>query len=119
MFLDDAYIIDSYNRKVLKVSNDISTELFNLEKEDIVTENKDVISIDDYTKNLIKKYLKITDTEIEKIILLRRKNVLAIHLSWYLKIKLVCLLLIELLTIYTIIKKMQSVENFLYFKRSV
>ena len=68
MFLDDAYVIDSYNRKVLKVSNDISTELFNLEKEDIVTENKDVISIDDYTKNLIKKYLKISDTEIEKIV---------------------------------------------------
>ena len=68
MFLDDAYVIDSYNRKVLKVSNDISTELFNLEKEDIVTDNKDVISIDDYTKNLIKKYLKISDTEIEKIV---------------------------------------------------
>ena len=68
MFLDDAYVIDSYNRKVLKVSNDISTELFNLEKEDIVTENKDVISIDDYSKNLIKKYLKISDTEIEKIV---------------------------------------------------
>ena len=68
MFLDDAYIIDSYNRKVLKVSNDISTELFNLEKEDIVTDNKDVISIDDNTKNLIKKYLKISDTEIEKIV---------------------------------------------------
>lgn len=68
MFLDDAYIIDSYNRKVLKVSNDVSTELFNLEKEDIVTDNKDVISIDDYTKNLIKKYLKISDTEIEKIV---------------------------------------------------
>ena len=68
MFLDDAYVIDSYNRKVLKVSNDISTELFNLEKEDIVTENKDFVSIDDYTKNLIKKYLKISDTEIEKIV---------------------------------------------------
>ena len=68
MFLDDAYVIDSYNRKVLKVSNDISTELFNLEKEDIVTDNKDVISIDDNTKNLIKKYLKISDTEIEKIV---------------------------------------------------
>ena len=68
MFLDDAYVIDSYNRKVLKVSNDISTELFNLEKEDIVIDNKDVISIDDYTKNLIKKYLKISDTEIEKIV---------------------------------------------------
>ena len=68
MFLDDAYVIDSYNRKVLKVSNDVSTELFNLEKEDIVTDNKDVISIDDYTKNLIKKYLKISDTEIEKIV---------------------------------------------------
>ena len=68
MFLDDVYVIDSYNRKVLKVSNDVSTELFNLEKEDIVTDNKDVISIDDYTKNLIKKYLKISDTEIEKIV---------------------------------------------------
>ena len=68
MFLDDAYVIDSYNRKVLKVSNDISTELFNLEKEDIVTDNKDFISIDDNTKNLIKKYLKISDTEIEKIV---------------------------------------------------
>ena len=68
MFLDDAYVIDSYNRKVLKVSNDISTELFNLEKEDIVTDNKDYVSIDDNTKNLIKKYLKITDTEIEKIV---------------------------------------------------
>ena len=68
MFLDDAYVIDSYNRKVLKVSNDVSTELFNLEKEDIVTENKDFVSIDDYTKNLIKKYLKISDTEIEKIV---------------------------------------------------
>ena len=68
MFLDDAYIIDSYNRKVLKVSNDISTELFNLEKEDIVTDNKDYVSIDDNTKNLIKKYLKISDTEIEKIV---------------------------------------------------
>lgn len=68
MFLDDAYVIDSYNRKVLKVSNDISTELFNLEKEDIVTDNKDFVSIDDYTKNLIKKYLKISDTEIEKIV---------------------------------------------------
>jgi streptogramin lyase len=68
MFLDDAYVIDSYNRKVLKVSNDISTELFNLEKEDIVIDNKDVISIDDNTKNLIKKYLKISDTEIEKIV---------------------------------------------------
>ena len=68
MFLDDAYVIDSYNRKVLKVSNDVSTELFNLEKEDIVTENKDFVSIDDNTKNLIKKYLKISDTEIEKIV---------------------------------------------------
>jgi len=68
MFLDDAYVIDSYNRKVLKVSNDISTELFNLEKEDIVTENKDFVSIDEDTKNLIKKYLKISDTEIEKIV---------------------------------------------------
>ena len=68
MFLDDAYVIDSYNRKVLKVSNDISTELFNLEKEDIVTDNKDFVSIDDITKNLIKKYLKISDTEIEKIV---------------------------------------------------
>ena len=68
MFLDDAYVIDSYNRKVLKVSNDVSTELFNLEKEDIVTDNKDAVSIDDYTKNLIKKYLKISDTEIEKIV---------------------------------------------------
>ena len=68
MFLDDAYVIDSYNRKVLKVSNDVSTELFNLEKEDIVTDNKDYVSIDDYTKNLIKKYLKISDTEIEKIV---------------------------------------------------
>lgn len=68
MFLDDAYVIDSYNRKVLKVSNDISTELFNLEKEDIVTDNKDFISIDEDTKNLIKKYLKISDTEIEKIV---------------------------------------------------
>ena len=68
MFLDDAYVIDSYNRKVLKVSNDISTELFNLEKEDIVTDNKDFVSIDDNTKNLIKKYLKISDTEIEKIV---------------------------------------------------
>lgn len=68
MFLDDAYVIDSYNRKILKVSNDISTELFNLEKEDIVTDNKNVVSIDDYTKNLIKKYLKISDTEIEKIV---------------------------------------------------
>ena len=68
MFLDDAYVIDSYNRKVLKVSNDISTELFNLEKEDIVTDNKDYVSIDDNTKNLIKKYLKISDTEIEKIV---------------------------------------------------
>ena len=68
MFLDDAYVIDSYNRKVLKVSNDISTELFNLEKEDIVTDNKDYVSIDEDTKNLIKKYLKISDTEIEKIV---------------------------------------------------
>lgn len=68
MFLDDAYVIDSYNRKVLKVSNDVSTELFNLEKEDIVTDNKDYVSIDDNTKNLIKKYLKISDTEIEKIV---------------------------------------------------
>ena len=68
MFLDDAYVIDSYNRKVLKVSNDTSTELFNLEKEDIVTENKDFVSIDEDTKNLIKKYLKISDTEIEKIV---------------------------------------------------
>lgn len=106
MFLDDAYVIDSYNRKVLKVSNDVSTELFNLEKEDIVVDNKDYISIDDNTKNLIKKYLKITDTEIEKIILLRRKNVLVIHLSWYLKIRLVYLSLIELPIIYTTIRKM-------------
>ena len=68
MFLDDAYVIDSYNRKVLKVSNDVSTELFNLEKEDIVTDNKDYVSIDEDTKNLIKKYLKISDTEIEKIV---------------------------------------------------
>ena len=68
MFLDDAYVIDSYNRKVLKVSNDISTELFNLEKEDIVIDNKDYVSIDEDTKNLIKKYLKISDTEIEKIV---------------------------------------------------
>ena len=68
MFLDDAYVIDSYNRKVLKVSNDISTELFNLEKEDIVADNKDYVSIDEDTKNLIKKYLKISDTEIEKIV---------------------------------------------------
>ena len=68
MFLDDVYVIDSYNRKVLKVSNDVSTELFNLEKEDIVTDNKDYVSIDDNTKNLIKKYLKISDTEIEKIV---------------------------------------------------
>ena len=68
MFLDDAYVVDSYNRKVLKVSNDVSTELFNLEKEDIVTDNKDYVSIDEDTKNLIKKYLKISDTEIEKIV---------------------------------------------------
>nr|DAK28764.1 MAG TPA: NHL protein [Caudoviricetes sp.] len=68
MFLDDAYVIDSYNRKVLKVSNDVSTELFNLEKEDIITDNKDYVSIDEDTKNLIKKYLKISDTEIEKIV---------------------------------------------------
>ena len=101
MFLDDAYVIDSYNRKVLKVSNDISTELFNLEKEDIVTENKDFVSIDDYTKNLIKKYLKISDTEIEKIVNRKDNTTKKKERSGYSSI------LVSQLTIYTIIKKMQ------------